>query len=87
MIEKITRIDQKGKIHCVLLSHEFLSTNIYYTSIYIFYYYSFQDNFKNPKNNVNPTSASGDTHKTIFIILFFIGDSFKFKVTQETRLI
>ena len=33
----ITRFDQKVKIHCVLLSHELLSTKIYYTSIYIFY--------------------------------------------------
>ena len=37
MIEKITRIDKKSKIHCVLLSHEILSTKIHYTSIYIFY--------------------------------------------------
>ena len=28
---------KKGKIHCVLLSYELLSTKIYYTSIYIFY--------------------------------------------------
>ena len=28
---------KKVKIHCVLLSHELLSTKIYYTSIYIFY--------------------------------------------------
>ena len=42
------------------------------------------------KNDVNPTSTSGDTCKTIFIILFklySIGDSFKFNATQETRLI
>ena len=37
ILEKITRIDQKVKIHCILLSHELLSTKIYYTSIYIFY--------------------------------------------------
>ena len=36
-IEKITRIDKKTKIHCVLLSHELLSTKIHYTSIYTFY--------------------------------------------------
>ena len=35
MLEKITRNDQKAKIHCVLLSHELLSTKIYYKSIYI----------------------------------------------------
>ena len=49
VLEKITRIDQKVKIHCVLLSHELLSTKIYYTSIYISLYYLFQDNFKNAK--------------------------------------
>ena len=37
ILEKITRIDYKVKILCVLLSHELLSTKIYYTSIYIFY--------------------------------------------------
>ena len=26
VLEKITRINQKGKIHCVLSSHELLST-------------------------------------------------------------
>ena len=55
-----------------------------------FIYLLFQDNIKNPKNDVNPTSTSRDTHKTIFIIVFILfstGDSFKFKVTQETRLI
>ena len=35
-----------------------------------FIYYLFQDNFKISKNDVNPTSTSGDTHKTILIILF-----------------
>ena len=55
-----------------------------------FIYYLFHDNFKNPKNDVNPTCTSEDTCKTIFIIvfkLFSIGNSFKFKVTQETQLI
>ena len=37
ILEKITRFDQKLKIHCVLLSHQLLSKKIYYTSIYIFY--------------------------------------------------
>ena len=50
VLEKITRIDQKDqKIHCVLFSHEMLPTKIYYTSIYIFIYYLFQDKFKYPK--------------------------------------
>ena len=37
ILEKITRLDQKVKILCVLLSHELLCTTLYYTSIYIFY--------------------------------------------------
>ena len=53
-----------------------------------FIYYLFQDKFKNPKIiNQNATSTSGDTYKTIFIILFklfSIGDSFEFNATQET---
>ena len=61
--EKITRIDQKDKkIHCVLLSHELLSTKIYYTSIYIFYF----------KNDGNPTCTSEDTCKTIIIIFLIV---------------
>ena len=90
MLEKITRIDQKGKIHCVLLSHELLSTKINYTSIYIFYILFITGQFQKSKNDVNPTSTSKDTCKTIFINLFklfSIGDSFKFKATQEMRLI
>ena len=42
------------------------------------------------KNYQNPTSTSKDTCKTIFIILFklfSIGNSFKFKATQEMRQI
>ena len=46
ILEKITRIDQKVKIHCVLLSHELLSTKMQFT---YFIYYLFQDNLKNPK--------------------------------------
>ena len=49
MIEQITRFDQKAKIHCVLLSHELLSTKIYYKSIYIFYLLLFQEKFGYPK--------------------------------------
>ena len=52
MLEKITRFDQKIKIHCVLLSHELLSTKIYRSTTHQFtyfigVYYLFQDNFKN----------------------------------------
>ena len=32
-----------------MYSHELLSTKLYYTSIYIFYIFLFQDKFKNPK--------------------------------------
>ena len=35
-----------------------------------FIYYLFQDNLKNPKNDVNPTSTSRDTCKTI--LLFYL---------------
>ena len=55
-----------------------------------FIYYLFQDNFKKAKNDVDPTSTSGDTYKTNFVILFklfSIGDSFKFNANHETRLI
>ena len=71
MIEKITRIDQKGKIHCVLLSHELLSTNIYYTSIYIFFYYSFQDNFKNPKIMLIQ-QVHQEIHTKQFLLFYFL---------------
>ena len=90
VLEKITRIDQESQIHCVLLSHELLSTKVYNTSIYIFYILFISRQFQKCKNDVNPTSTSGDTHETIFIILFklfSISDSYKFKATQETRLI
>ena len=43
-----------------------------------FIYYLFQNIFKYPKNDVNPTSTSEVTSKTIFIIsfkLFSIRDS------------
>ena len=70
--------------------NELLYTKIYYTSIYIFYLLFISRQFQKSKNDVNPTSTPGDTYKTIFIILFklfSIGNSFKFKATQETRLI
>ena len=63
---------------------------LYYTSIYIFYLLFISRQVQKSKSDVNPTSTSGDTHKTIFIILFklfSIGDSFKFKATQVMRLI
>ena len=90
MIKQITRFDLKDKIHCVLLSHELLPTKIYYTSIYIFYLLFISRQIYTSKSDVNPTGTSGDTCKTIFIILFklfSIDYSFKFNATQETRLI
>ena len=72
MLEKIIRIDQKVKIHCVLLSHELLSTKLYYTSIYIFYILFVSRQFQKSKNDENPTSTSKDTYSSQnnFIILF-----------------
>ena len=84
ILEKITRIDQKIKILCVLLSHELLSTKIYFTSIYIFYILFNSREVQKSKNDENPTTTSRDTCKTIFIILFklfSIGNSFEFKAT------
>ena len=90
MLEKITRIDQKVKTLCVLLSHELLSTKIYYISIYIFYILFVSRHIQKSKNSDNPTSTPKVTYKTIFIILFklfSICNSSKFKATHETRLI
>ena len=90
MLEKITRIDQKAKILCVLLSHELLSTKIYYKSIYIFLYMIYFKISSKSKNYENPRSTSKVTYKTISIILFelfSICNSFEFKVTREVRLI
>ena len=70
MLEKIIRIDQKVKMHCVLLSHELLSTKLYYTSIYIFYILFVSRQFQKSKNDENPTSTSKDTYKTI--LLFYL---------------
>ena len=70
MLEKIIRIDQKVKMHCVLLSHELLSTKLYYMSIYIFYILFVSRQFQKSKNDEYPTSALKDTYKSIFIVLF-----------------
>ena len=87
ILEKRTRFDQKLKIHCVWLSHELLSTKIYYTSIYIFYLLFISRQVQKSINYQNPTSTSKDTCKTIFLILFKLfsnGNSFEFKATRET---
>ena len=49
MLEKITRIDQKVKILCVLLSHELLSKKIIRHTIYIFYISYSSRQIQNPK--------------------------------------
>ena len=84
ILEKITRIDQKIKFLCFLLSHELLSTKIYYTSISIFYILFTSSQVQKSKNYENPRSASKVTYKTSFIIifkLFSICNSFEFKAT------
>ena len=49
ILEKMTRIDQKVKILCVLYSHELWSTkNILHQYIY-YIYYSYLDKFKNSR--------------------------------------
>ena len=78
MLQTITRIEQNVKIVSVLLSHELLSTKIYF-------FISRQ--IQSSKNYQNPRSTSKDTCKTILFILyklFSIHDSFEFNVTQET---
>ena len=88
ILEKITRFDQKVKILCVLLSHELLSTKIYYTSINIFYILLKSRLVQEFKNYQNTSSTSKVTYKTILIILlnlFSICSTFEFKVTQISR--
>ena len=90
MLEKITRSDQKIKIYCVLLSHELLSTKIYYTSIYIFYILFKSRQVQEFKNYQDATGTSKVTSKTNFIILLnllSICNTFDFEVTCEMGLI
>ena len=64
--------------------------NMLHINLHILYIIDFKINLNFPKIDVNPTSTSRDTCKTILYILFelfSIGDSFKFKASQETRLI
>ena len=75
VLEKITRIDQKVKILCVLLSHELLSTKIYYTPIYIFYLLFISRQVQKSKNYQSTTNTSKDTYKTF--LLFYL-NSFLF---------
>ena len=55
-----------------MLSHELLSTKMYYTSIYVFYmeYYLFQDNFKNAKiMTIQEIHQKMHTKQFLFFIL------------------
>ena len=72
-------------MHCVLLSHEILSTTIYIISIYILYILFISRQFQKYNNDVNQTSKSEFTSITnLFFLckLFSIGNSFKFNATQ-----
>ena len=64
---------------------------IHYTSIYKFYLLFISRQFQKCKNYVNPMSTSEVLQAKQFLFYFFklfsIGDLFKFKATQETRLI
>ena len=86
-IEKITRIDQKHQSSlCLVITRIVAYKNLLHINLHILFIIYFKTNL-NIQNDVNPTSTSGDTCKTIFIILFklfSIGDSFKFNATRET---
>ena len=82
MLEKITTIDQKDKVQCVVLSHKLLSTKIYYPSIDIFFILFISRQVQKCKNYETSTSTSKDTCKTVYIILFklfSIGNSLNLK--------
>ena len=67
-IEKITRIDQKHQ-NSLCCYHMNYCLQKYTTHQFTYcIYYLFQDNFRNAKNDVNPTSTSKVTSKTIFIL-------------------
>ena len=92
IIEKITRIDYNVKILSVLLSHELLSTKIYYISIYIFYkYYSSQDKTSSKIQKLSKSNKYIKRYQQnkieFFGLYIYICNSFQFKVTREVRLI
>ena len=83
----VTGFYQESQNPLCLVVTRIVVYKIYYTSIYIFYILCIGRQIQISKNYQNPTSTSRDTRKTIFIILFklfSIGDSYKFKATQET---
>ena len=83
MIEKLKRIVSCSHMNCCL--QKFTTHQSSY-----FIYYVFQDKFKYPKI-IKIQQVHQEIHaKQVFIILFelfSIGNSSKFKATQETRLI
>ena len=91
ILEKITRIDQKDQNPlCLVITGIVVYKNYTTHQFTYFIYYLIQDNFKNAKIIKNPSSKQEIHAKQFFSILFklsSIGDSFKFKATQETRLI
>ena len=70
MLEKITGFYQETQNPLCLLSHELLSTKIYYTSIYIFYILFISSQVQKSRNCQNPISTSKDTYKTILLFYF-----------------
>ena len=68
VLGKIRRIDQKHQKSIVSCYHMNYCLQKFTTHQFTYFiYYLFQKKFKYPKNDVNPTSTSGDTCKTIFI--------------------
>ena len=79
------------KIHCVLLSHELLTTKfILHINLHTLFIIYCKTKFKYPKIiNIQQIHQEIHAKQFLFILfkLFSIGDSFKFEATQETRLI
>ena len=71
---------------CLVITRIVVYKNLLYIYLHILFIIYFKTISEISKKDVNPTSTSGDTCKTIFIILFklfSIGDLFKSKATQE----
>ena len=91
VLEKITRIDQKDQNSIVSCYHMNCCLQKYTTHQFTYFiYYLFQDNFKNAKMiKIQEVHLKIHAKQFLFYLftLFSIGDSFKFKATQETGLI
>ena len=67
-----------------MLSHELLSTKIYYTSIYIFYVlFWISRQVQKSQNHQNPTSTAEVIHRTSINFWNNLLLSFEFKATRE----